>query len=60
MIIYKGSCPLAFILNQSLKQGKFPTEWKNAKVVPIFKSGAVNDKNNYRPISILPVLSIRY
>ncbi len=30
---------------------------KNAKVVPIFKSGAVNDKNNYRPISILPVLS---
>ncbi len=33
------------------------TDWKNAKVVPIFKSGAVNDKNNYRPISILPVLS---
>ncbi len=51
------SGPLAFILNQSLKQGKFPTGWKNAKVVPIFKSGAVNDKNNYRPISILTVLS---
>ncbi len=31
--------------------------WKNAKVVPIFKSGVVNDKNNYRPISILPVRS---
>ncbi len=36
---------------------KIPTDWNNAKVVPIFKSGAVNDKNNYSPISILPVLS---
>ena len=30
---------------------------KIAKVIPIFKSGSTNDINNYRPISILPVIS---
>jgi hypothetical protein len=30
---------------------------KIAKVVPIFKSGCVNDINNYRPISLLCTFS---
>ncbi len=47
----------AYIMNQSLSQGKFPSDWKQAKVIPIFKSGSPNETNNYRPISILPVLS---
>ena len=40
-------------LQDNFKEGKFPSEWKQAKIIPIFKSGS----NNYRPISILPVLS---
>lgn len=51
------SQPLAFILNLSLKTGKFITDWKHAKVLPLFKSGSPTETNNYRPISILPILS---
>lgn len=36
---------------------KYPTRWKTAKVTPLFKSGARYDPCNYRPISVLPVLS---
>ena len=30
---------------------------KSAKVIPLFKSGDTSDVGNYRPISILPVVS---
>ena len=51
------SKPLSRIINQSLQTGVFPTAFKEAKVLPLFKSGAASDINNYRPISILPALS---
>ena len=31
--------------------------WKTAKVIPIHKKRAHNEPENYRPISVLPVLS---
>jgi len=34
-----------------------PSEWKSAKVTPIYKSGNKSDPNNYRPISVLPLIS---
>ena len=34
-----------------------PRAWKRARVVPIFKSGDISSLNNYRPISILPIVS---
>ena len=37
--------------------GKFPSQLKSAKVSPIYKSGAKSDPANYRPISILPIIS---
>ncbi len=49
--------PLVYILNLSLQSGKFISEWKHAKVLPLFKSGPAMETNNYRPISILPILS---
>ena len=45
------------LVNLSIKSGKVPSEWKQAKVVPLFKSGNKDDLDNYRPISILPILS---
>ena len=48
--------PLAYI-NLSLQSGSVPMEWKAAKIIPLFKSGSMVELDNYRPISILPVLS---
>ena len=34
-----------------------PTEWKLARVIPIFKKGKRQDVNNYWPISIIPTVA---
>jgi len=34
-----------------------PSEWKVAKVIPLYKSGSLTEIDNYRTISILPTLS---
>ena len=49
--------PLAYVINLSLQSGSVPMEWKAAKIIPFFKSGSMVEVDNYRPISILPVLS---
>ena len=46
-----------YICNQSIKNSQFPDKWKEAKVTPLHKNGPKDDLNNYRPISILPVIS---
>ena len=47
--------PLTHIFNCSLLSGDIPTEWKTARVTPIYKDGAMDNVSNYRPISVLPV-----
>ena len=44
------------IFNCSLTTGIFPGDWKCAKVTPLFKQGSSSDMNNYRPISVIPVM----
>lgn len=44
-------------INLCLKQGIFPDSLKIAKIIPIYKSGSRSDPSNYRPISVLPVMS---
>ena len=48
---------LTGIFNQSLVTGIFPSDWKMAKVSPIFKNGSKSDLNNYRPISVIPTVA---
>ena len=49
--------PLSFIFNFCIENGIFPESLKISKVIPIYKSGAKSEVNNYCPISLLPVLS---
>ena len=48
---------LTCIFNQSLLTGIYPSDWKLAKVTPIFKNGSKTDLNNYRPISVIPAVA---
>ncbi len=48
---------LTWIYNLSIKTGIYVDEWKKAWVIPIFKSDDRQRCENYRPISILPIVS---
>ena len=48
--------PLAIIFQSCLQNGEFPSEWKKANVVPVFKEKKKQVKN-YDSISLLPVSS---
>ena len=48
---------LTRFINEALKTGYFPDSLKFAKVKPLYKNGDSKNVSNYRPISILPVLS---
>ncbi len=48
---------LGLMFNKSVETSRFPDLWKVARVTPIFKGGEKTEKSNYRPISVLPVIS---
>ena len=48
---------LCHFFNLSLSQGQFITDFRKAKVIPVHKKGQKTNVNNYRLISLLPVLS---
>ena len=45
------------LFKQALTTGEFPSNLKNADVTPISKKNNPLSKKNYRPISVLPVIS---
>ena len=52
------SKPLTHIYNLSILQNKVPSTWKQSRITPIYKgTGERSNMNNYRPISILPILA---
>jgi len=48
---------IAKLINLFFSTGAFPSRWKTAKVTPLYKNGTECDPCNYRPISVLQVLS---
>jgi hypothetical protein len=61
-VITKLSAPaitdtLTYVYNNCLDKSYFPNALKKAKVIPVHKSGSTSNPTNYRPISILSVLS---
>ena len=60
-ILKAAACSIAssltYIFNHALISCHFPSEWKVARLLPLFKKGPRNFAENYRPISILPSIS---
>ncbi|KAF4522082.1 hypothetical protein B566_EDAN004067, partial [Ephemera danica] len=48
---------LTYIINESIKRCKFPTAWKKSHINPIPKCQNPTELKDFRPISILPLLS---
>ena len=51
------SQPLCDLFNHSLIEGKVAIEWKSGVISPIYKGGSRSDATNYRPVTLLPVIS---
>lgn len=49
--------PICNMFSKCLEEGYFPDQLKKAKIVPVHKKGDMELPENYRPVSILPVLS---
>ena len=56
LLLKKPTTHIAY-LSFSQEHGCFPDHWKPAVLVPIFKNGDPHSAANYRPISILPIMS---
>ena len=48
---------LSKLFNLSISIGQFPDSWKVIRVSPINKDGPTDDRSNYRPMSVLPVVA---
>lgn len=48
---------LQAVFNESLATGVFPEPYKLAHICPVYKKGSRSEAQNYRPISLLPIVS---
>ena len=49
--------PPSNIFTKSKQVGNFPSQWKIARIKPLFKDGAKDSVSNYRPVALLPCAS---
>ena len=49
--------PFTTLVNTSLTSGTVPACFKTSHISPLFKSGDATSSTNYRPVSLLPILS---
>ena len=48
--------PIQIIFQYCIREGIFPEKWKMSNVCPVHKKELKNRKEDYRPISLLPIL----
>ena len=51
------AAPLTTLFNYCIRTSKYPDDWKMSNVTPIHKKDEATNKNNYRPVSVLPAAS---
>jgi retron-type reverse transcriptase len=51
------SKPITMLINKTIENASFPNNLKEAQVVSLYKKNSQLDVGNYRPVSILPVVS---
>ena len=51
---------LCDLINESIRNNEFPKELKVADITPVFKKDDATSVKNYRPVSVLPVVSKIY
>lgn len=49
--------PLTMLINQSIRTNRFPDRMKRANITPLFKKKDKLNKDNYRSVNLLPILS---
>ena len=54
---YSSALAVTRLFNLSLTSGRVPREWKCAWVSPVPKVSGASDYSQFRPISLLPVIS---
>ena len=61
ILLKDGACilckPITYLVNLSISSNSFPKNCKIAKIKPIYKKGSKLEAVNYRPISLLPLIS---
>ena len=48
---------ITLIINTSIVTKVFPKPWKHSIIIPIHKSGDIEERTNFRPINLLSILS---
>lgn len=51
------TAPLTHLINLSISQGQFPSRLKLSVVKPLHKKGSREEIKNYRPITLVPIIS---
>ena len=58
MLTYANKCiPLTYIINTSILTGKFPTNWKIAKLIPLYQKGDKKSAQKFMDCRSLVFLS---
>lgn len=48
---------ITYLINLSIEKNHFPSKFKVARVIPLYKKGPKSDTGNFRPVSILCSIS---